>query len=383
MKVVIFADKSYNYIRPIADGLHQAFLELGCQSVIWYDGIYWLNKLKLRKVFVADIWRTFQNLKYGSKKYINRFWSLLTFYNLKRRKELNECDVIVVVQNCPGTFDANNLKRLDFLRNTYHKPIINYDFHYLPNQAWWGRIKQLARPRGLEQFDWYLPVGLVTEFAIPREIPKIYNCIGMDITKSTVGGGKLMPEQKEFRVLLDFPRPGHEETRKREKQWLDDINVKYVELNGRYTTAEIRKIYRSISVYIVSSRESFGLPIVELQLCGAKILTPHKEWVPAHYLNKSPFENGTGNLGSNFVVYQDETDFKEKLLKLKDEIDYSTNVETFQREYPLYFHIDKTELSQFISKIESGEIHADSHLDYKKYNEYISTTQDYETSDID
>lgn len=63
MKVVIFGDKLYNYIRPIADGLKLAFTELGCQSVIWYNGIYWLNKLNMRKVFLADIWRTFQNIQ--------------------------------------------------------------------------------------------------------------------------------------------------------------------------------------------------------------------------------------------------------------------------------------------------------------------------------
>ncbi len=379
MKIVIFADRSYNYIRPLADGLHNTLTEMGHESQIWYDGVYWLMKLKLREVLLADLYRFWLNFKSGKRNlYIYRFWHLITFYNNRRKREMRDCDCMIVVQNCPGCFDDNNLKRLDWLRSTYHKPVINYDFHYLPNQGWWGRINKLRKFKGLEQFDWYLPVGLVTEFAIPKELPQIFNCIGMDVKSND-----LYPEQKEFRVLLDFPRPSHEETRKREKQWLDDINVKYVELNGRYTTAEIRKIYRTISVYIVSSRESFGLPIVELQLCGAKILTPHKEWVPAHYLNKSPFENGTGNLGNNFVVYQDETDFKAKLLKLEEEIDYPINVDTFSREYPHYYHIDKTELSHFISKIESGEIRADSHLEYKQYNEYISTTQDYETSDVD
>lgn len=376
MKVVIFADKSYNYVKPLATGLHNTLLSMGHESFIWYDGLYWLQRLNLFKVLCADIYRLFLNLRSGSKKrYIYRFWNLLFFYNNKRRKILENCDCIVVVYNCPSAFKP--IKRLNYLRKKYRKPIINYDFHYLPNQGWWSRLKEIDGHCGLEQFDWYLPVGLITEFAVPNQIPKIYNCIGMDINSHD-----LYPDQDQFCVLLDFPRPGHEERRKKEKEILENLGIKYYELSGRYTTDEIRSIYRKSSIYIISWRESFGLPIIELQLCGAKVMSPYKEWVPAHFLGKSIYERGDGYLGKNFIIYNNEIEFKEILLREKNEINYQLNIENFQNEYPLYDHIDKNELENWLHKIESGTITYKTHLRFSEYNQYISLSDNFEKSDI-
>ena len=376
MKFVIFADKSYNYVKPLATGLHKTLLDMGYESVIWYDGLYWLQRLNLLKVLFADIYRLYLNLKSGNKKrYIYRFFNLLFFYNREKRDILNKCDCIILVQNCPSAFMS--IKRLDYLREKYKKPIVNYDFHYLPNQGWWSRIRKIEGHRGLEQFDWYLPVGLVTEFAVPRQIPKIYNCIGMDINCES-----LYPEQREFCVLLDFPQPGHEIRRCREKQMLDEIGVKYIELNGRYTTDEIRSIYRKVSIYVVSCRESFGLPIVELQLCGAKVMVPYKEWVPAHYLEKSIYETGDGYLGKNFIVYENDEEFKKLLLKEREEINYSLNVEKFRKEYPLYDHIDRVELGNFIHNLKNGVVTYNTHSSFGEYNQFMSLSDDYEKSDI-
>lgn len=376
MKFIIFADKSYNYIKPLSTGLHRTLQNMGHESEIWYDGLYWLFDLNIVKVFFGDIYRLYLNVKEGKKdRYIYRFLNLLTFYNKKRRKSLKECDCIIVVQNCPSAFYP--IKRLDYLRAKYKKPIVNYDFHYLPNQGWWSRIMKVEGHRGLEQYDWYLPVELITEFAVPREIPQIYNCVGMDVNDHN-----LYPEQSEFMVLLDFPRPGHEEQRNREKRLLEEIGIKYIELNGRYTTDEIRAIYRRTSVYIISSRESFGLPIVELQLCGAKVMVPHKEWVPAHYLGKSIYEAGQGFLGKNFIVYINDEEFKNLLLKEKKDINYSLNIENFSNEYPLYNHIDKNELENFIHKLRNGDITYNTHSLFSEYNQFMSSSDDYEKSDI-
>lgn len=376
MKFVIFADKSYNFIKPLATGLHRTIQEMGHESEIWYDGLYWLFDLNLIKVFFGDLYRIYLNAKEGKKdRYIYRFFNLLTFYNKKRHKSLMECDCIIVVQNCPSAFSL--IKRLDFIREKYKKPIVNYDFHYMPNQGWWSRIIKVENHRGLEQYDWYLPVELITEFAIPREIPKIYHNIGMDINDNN-----LYPEQNEFIVLLDFPRAGHEEQRRREKQLLNEIGVKYIELNGRYTTDEIRTIYRKISLYLVSTRESFGLPIVELQLCGAKVMVPHKEWVPAHFLGKSPYEYGQGYLGKNFITYTSDEEFKLLLLKEKENINYAQNLLNFREEYPNYDRVNRNEFESFIQKLLNQEITYKTHLEFSKFNDYISLTDDYELSDI-
>lgn len=375
MKFVIFADKSYNYIKPISNGLHRTLLEMGHSSEIFYDGIYWLNNLNLIKVFVADVYRFYLNKKYGNKHlFLYRFINLLFFFSKKRKRLLKECDCIIVVNNCPSAF--KKCKRLDYLRKIFSKPIVNYDFHYLPNQGWWKYMYKDCL--GLERFDWYLPVGLVTEFPVPTEIPKIYSCIGMNVNSDD-----LYPEQKDFFVLLDFPRSGHEQRRKEEKQLLESMKIKYIELNGRYTTEQIRSIYRKTSVYLLSFRESFGLPIVELQLCGAKIFTPYAEWVPAHCLNKDIHKkiDGHYHLGNNFVVYHDEKGLKNALLSVRKNFNASANVQMFKKDYPLYDRISQEQLNIFISKINTGLITCESHLNYKEYNSFISKQDDYLESD--
>ena len=375
MKFIIFSDKSYNFKRPLGDGLAKTLRDMGHECEVFYDGLYWLYDLNLYKVFFMDIYRLILNIKAGKKDlYIYRWWNLIHFYNSRRKRLLKECDCIFLVENCPSSFKKQ--PRINYIRETYKKPVVSYDFHYLPNQGWW-KYMQNGSYNGLEQFDWYLPVGMVTEFAVPKEIPPIFNCIGMDIQSE-----QLAPDQKEFIVLLDFPRPGHEDIRANEKRMLDDVGVKYIELNGRYTSSDIRAIYRRISAYIVSCRESFGLPIVELQLCGAKIFTPHSEWVPAHYLNRDIYVSSTGNLGSNFIVYEGEEDFKKKILELKNSFDAKANRRKFEEEYPDYFKINRAELLSFLTKIKEGIISSSSHLNYVQYDKYISIEDDYVNSDI-
>lgn len=372
MKFVIFADKAYNYIKPVADGLKKMLEAENQECQIYYHGDYWLEGINLLKILFGDIYRLFLNLKAGrTNLYIYRFWPILTFMSRKRKKQLQECDCIIIVQNCPGVF-YKKFKRVEQLRK-YNKPVVNYDLHYLPNQGWYKKIKQQdADNWGLERFDWYLPASLMTEYALPTEIPKIYSSIGFDIRKDN-----LYPEQKEFTALIDFIRPGYEKERAIQIQALKETNTPYIELKGRYTTDDIRKIYRQSNLYFLSFRESFGLPIIELQLCGCCIFTPFAEWAPAHFLDKDIHKAGSGNLGSNFYVYGNDVErLKAQITALKEEYNAQRVIENFANEYPDYYQGNKAEWSEFLQKLKNKEIHAQSHLAYKAYNDYISQTDD-------
>lgn len=375
MKFVILADQSYNFKKPLADGLQKTLVENGHECVVFYNAIYWIYDLNLLRLFLTDIYHLFLNILNRKRNlYQYRFWGVLTFFSKKRQKLMQECDCMICVENCPSSFIKR--PRLDFLRDTFKKPVVSYDFHFLPNQGWWKYMRN-GNHYGLEQYDWYLPAGLITEFAIPSGIPKIYDCIGMDLRCQD-----LYPEQNDFIVLLDFPRPGHEISRAKEKETLKQAGIKYIELNGRYSTSDIRVIYRRISAYLVSCRESFGLPIVELQLCGAKIFTPHMEWVPAHFLDKNPFEYGMGHLGQNFVVYNDQNDLVSKLLELRKSFNPQLNIQTFKTEYPDYFQINTSNLQKFAERLSDNTINHLSHISYEEYNVLISATDDYKLSDL-
>lgn len=377
MKFIIFADKAYNYIRPLADGLYKTILDTNNNAEIWYDGIYWLSKPNLIKVLFHDIFCLIMNLKAKNRNlYVYRFWNLVTFNSQRKKQAMKECDAIIVVNNCPNVFRPGNLPRIELLRNKYKKPIVNYDFHYLPNQGWWKYLKPLTGHHGLERFDWYLPVGLTTEFSIPDQIPQIYNCIGMDVRSKD-----LYPEQKEFIALIDFKQDNQLENYEMIISVLRKLGIKYISLEGKYTSSEIRNIYRRCSIYFVCCRESFGLPVVEMQLCGALVFVPDKRWCPAHILSNSRSNSDTENmyLGSNFVCYDNNPQLLErKLTEAKKQFNAKQSVSNFIREYPEYYSINKKELGCFFEKIQKKEINCKTHEKFQQYNKYISIDDDYE-----
>lgn len=372
MKFVLFADKSYNYIKPLANGLLKMLEEAGQECIIYDHGIYWLSAPHPLKILLGDLYRFFLMIKSGKPDlYIYRFWPVCTFLNRKRKKQLQACDCIIIVQHCPSAF-YKDFKRVETLRK-YNKPIVNYDLNYLPNQGWYKKIKERNPANwGLERYDWYLPASIVTEFALPAGIPDIYSTIGFDIRKDD-----LYPEQEEFIALIDFARPGYETARAIQIQALQETSTPYIELKGRYTTNDIRKIYRRSCLYFLSFRESFGLPILELQLCGCTIFTPFREWAPAHFLNKDIHKAGTGDLGSNFYVYNNDLDtLKQQIRKLKSTYNAKRVIENFRNEYPFYYQGNKRTLADFLQKLHNREIHARSHEAYKDYNRFISLEDD-------
>jgi hypothetical protein len=144
----------------------------------------------------------------------------------------------------------------------------------------------------------------------------------------------------------------------------------YTELLGNYDRDEINQIYRSHSALFLSFRESFGLPIVENQLCGNIIFSPQKNWVPSHYINKSAYE---GDLGSNFVIYDND------LIKLKPLINECKKnyrpeavLEHFITEYPHVYKGDLIALQEFIDKVLSGDISGNSHRSHEILNKGIN-----------
>ena len=128
--------------------------------------------------------------------------------------------------------------------------------------------------------------------------------IGLDLDD-----GSLRPTPKDdFLALIDFERPSEMKERATQIAALEETKTPYVVLNGRYSISEIRKIYRQCSLYFVAFRESFGLPICELQACGAYVFTPYADWCPSHWIKPDLSAPGPGLLSPNFVVYDGDKD---------------------------------------------------------------------------
>lgn len=352
----------------MADGLKKHLEKLGHEVLLLYDGYYWLTNMPLFKVFLSDIYKLLLNILSGKKKHILRFVDMLLF-KARYYNSILEADCLIVVDNCPNAFYKDCISRVEELRQIYKGPIVNYDLHYLPNQGWYGMIKEKdSNNFGLERFDWYLPASLVMEYAIPREIPQIYSSIGFDLQSKD-----LFPEQSGYFAVLDFEHPGYEQERKLQIDALETLGIPYHALKGRYTRSEIRALYRKCNVFFTSVRESFSMPVIEVQLCGAMIATPYAEWLPAHFLNKDIYEEGIGRLGSNFIVYDNnKNSLVSKLKNCLHSFDAERNVLNFKKEYPFYYSINETALKDFCDKVKNNKVTKDTHTTFEKYNSYIN-----------
>jgi hypothetical protein len=122
---------------------------------------------------------------------------------------------------------------------------------------------------GLNRYDWYLVVSVLSECPIPQG-PQPYSLVGLNLNDGT-----LNPQPKgEFRALIDFAQPGHENERSIQIAACERTRTPYTVLEGSYSLEEIREIYRQSSIYFVAHRESFGIPICEVQACGSYV-SPH------------------------------------------------------------------------------------------------------------
>jgi hypothetical protein len=119
-------------------------------------------------------------------------------------------------------------------------------------------------------------------------------------------------------------------------------------------------------MYFVAMRESFGLPICELQACGSLVFTPYSNWCPSHWKKNDLSEPGEGRLSPNFVVYDNDID------RLAFEIERARVShapalvrESFIANDGQFFHGDIDAVTQFLEMIRSGAIHSRLHLQHE------------------
>jgi glycosyltransferase involved in cell wall biosynthesis len=188
--------------------------------------------------------------------------------------------------------------------------------------------------------------------------------IGLDLDD-----GSLYPEQQgHFRALVDFPQNRLQFPRFRAVQ-LEAIRlagVDHVALEGRYTTEEIRAIYRKSAIYFLASPESFGLPICELQACGSLVFAPDPNWPASHWLGDDYYAKREPRLSPNFVVYKNDPEILAELISETAATFDPTRVrQTFLEYQPRFFRGDREELQSFLSRVESGEIHSRLHEEHR------------------
>lgn len=354
MKAAILTNNLNSFYRPMAEGLQRMFAKSGVQSDVFYDGLDLID------------------YKYSFNPYHGdplRFVSSNLRRAIRRRKQksfLHQIvgfDLIVVVSNFPYALMKETHCAIEVIRAMNPNiPIVSYSYVYLLGS---GRGPTFQKyfvdglghlTYGLERFDHYLVVNLSTPQPLPDTEHPVHE-IGVNFDDGT-----LFPEQQTFQALLDFPRPGKELEREMQIAALEKTNTKYIELNGTYTTDEIRSIYRKTSLYFVAFLESFGFPIIELQACGSRIFSPYRSWLYAHSIKEDLHISGFGRFSINFWIYNNDPNLLESyIMQAKRDYNPLSVRNELLAEQPHFYKGNQQALEQFIQMVDSKEITGRSH----------------------
>jgi len=371
VKIAILSnDNNESFIKPISQGLGVMLANLGYQYKIFFDGHTRIDN--------PDNKSLKQRIKNIAKRSLNQLGAnyvcidMIAFRQLK--DELTDYDVIILTANIPNTFSKQRFIGLELLRDLT-LPILNYDLHFWQTRRFWFETvatdPSYGGNTGFSRFDFYLAASNISEFPLSNEVNFPVEVVGLDLRSDN-----LYPEQKEFKALIDFEDKVYHNERSLQVKSLEDLDIPYTALTGFYTQEEIRALYRTHSLYFLSQRESFGLPIVEVQLCGGLIFTPWKKWAPSHYI-KDPYKPGEGMLGDNFYVYDNDINkLKDLIIKARKSFSAETNICNFKSQYPHLYAGDLKTLKRCMQKISSGEICASSHHSYEGLEKYIITDYD-------
>ena len=381
MQIAILAEDKAGFIKPMAEGLAKMLKNSDVEATIFYQGLAHAD-LAVSQSFATGI-------KSRVKSIANLFSAVDHYITPKVTHQsyrefiasLKSFDAVVVVCPLPRAFTKGSLSAINDIRAKAQIPVVLYQNYFLASRGPWFEKIVSAGGQGLERFDWYLAATTLSEYPLGklddgRQWP--VTSIGHDLRDESLACQFKDKTKLPFKVLLDFPRQGFESYRSTQKQVLDKMGLPYTELNGRYSIQQIRKLYREHHAFMLSFRESFGLPIVENQLCGNWIFTPKKDWCPGHYLESSESDELSKELmlGCNFVIYDNAHQLQQQLSRLmvlhQQDYDYQINFDHFTEQYPAFYHGNKQALEDFLARLKSGEINNQSHLGFSSLNKFIA-----------
>lgn len=367
MKIAVLGDSRDSFIKIMALGLIKMLSRIGSEATYFDKGLAAIDftycgllknttKNSLKKLVNFFVSNQHQSSDVISSSEVGIFYDSLRDY-----------DLIIVVCPIPTAFIMNRLTGIDKIREQYSIPIVLYQNYYLPIRGkWLDKINSkndshlINNQSVLNRYDWYLTSTIASEKTLLNASHPL-SVIGHDLSSSDLHD----KDKGTFKVLLDFTQPGFGTYRRLQIAALQQTNTPYTMLHGHYSISEIRHLYRTHSALFLSFKESFGLPIVENQLCGSKIFTPYKNWCPGHLITHSPNGVDEKYLGSNFVIYDNCIDkLKNAINECKSNDNPNRVIKNFKIEYPLFNGAGVGELENFLNAVKSGKINDKSHREH-------------------
>ncbi len=260
-------------MKPLSDGLAKSILALGHDCEVIEQGHLLLEKHNTKMFFKK--WAT-NFIKSIASKLLKKYYKIEQNEWITPRdrhifkEKIAKADLLIVTAHIPNNFLLTRFSFIEDIRKTFDIPIVNYDLVYLPTRPLWKeKIKKANASKTLmDRYDWYLSVSYVSEEGLKGNYHPFHH-IGLDVRHADLSVSK-----KEMLVIVDFPQKGFEDERNVQLEVLNDLKIPFIALKTPLSKADLFAIYRKGTLFFLSFRESFGLPIVENQLCGNKIVTP-------------------------------------------------------------------------------------------------------------
>ena len=375
MQIAILANRLNSYQKPMAQAMARMLNKAGVSSEVFYDGLSTLPRER-----EGGFGRLVSGTVGGNiRKLGSSLMELRRYQRFVRRLRAFNC--VILVDHLPSAYYQQFFDDEKFRNDLGNIPIVLYDLIYLCADRYWIRGLHMVDGKvgvpegnhfGLDRYDFHLCIS--DAMIRPGEL----GCdavlrAGIDLTDESLA----VRPRAHFSALIDFERPDKMRERAIQVMACEEAKVDYRVLHGSYSLDEIRRAYADSSVYFLAHYESFGLPILENQVCGNYVFTPDALWCRAHWLSESG--DDTSRLSSNFVVYEnDPKKLVDELRRIKACYSPVEVRGTLSREQPWFVHGDSLGLRRFLDMLSNGAITGSSHRGRPTLNDLAASLTDKE-----
>ena len=262
------------------------------------------------------------------------------------QSRLSGYDAIVILECIPRAFDPSYLG-VNELRRKTGNPVFVYEV-YSPHNA--PLIaNRISTDYGIDYREYYDGIMHVSPVTEVRGAP-------LDSTwnegMASEGWNLEVQSKPGFTAVVDFEQAGYEGFRQDQVDVLEELDIPYVSLRGRYSLSQIRKYYAEAAVFFLQFPESFGQPICECLNFGTQIFAADKYWAMSWRKGADIRGPEDGELPGCFSIYSDKDDLKERLVMFRDSYDAVKTPRlirsNFEESYPDYFHGNDAGLSRWL-----------------------------------
>jgi hypothetical protein len=343
MKIAIITRPAFRTPRNNAISFQLSLKEIGIESKIFYN-----DDTLRRLVPLNEKLRYPANFHYRLRQKIQYY-----FKDKKILNELKEYDAIVISETIPNNY-WKGYYGLPQLKKITNKKLGCLAVFFLDASPNFVNILKENGDYLQNIYDFHLAYSKVS-YIKTETSPKKFE-VGLNLKR--IG---LKPHKKEgFYVLVDFKYEGNEHYYSEQIKVLNELNIPYKRLEGKYTFEEIRKLYKGAAVFLMQHYESFGLPIAECLSYCTKVFTADSSWPAAFRLDENPGYYEKGRLADCFDVYDDSKALGEKLLSFKNDYDLEKTpfliFDEFKKYYEKFYVGNNSEVERFVNNLNQAKI---------------------------